>query len=196
MIITEQTDKSAKKLIHLENKLRLEAMVFLANPKIYFDEIQREFSNLSRSSLINLLNELKKDYNYINSALKLQIFNDLSARFILKDQVLQDPNLDKFTAGKDLSPNEIKTLAFICYFQPVEAQEVYDLIGRGSKLAVKNLKKRDFIKENRISYSILNENSEEIQKKVSNLSTTPTLAHYLNVRNDPEIIRNYIEKNM
>ena len=71
-----------------------------------------------------------------------------------------------------------------------------DFIGRGTKKALKNLYKQHLIKYNITEYSVLNENGDEVSRKVKIYTTTADLAQYLGVKNDPEVIRNSIEKKM
>lgn len=177
-------------------KLKIEACIFQAGNDISLKDIQRNIPSLSIPELRDVIDELKNDYQSNSSGLRLKYFTKDTVGFTIEESLFREPIIESFTRGKDLSPSELKTLAFVGYFQPVEDREVIELVGRGSKKALKSLEKRTFIKKEKQSYEILDENGDSNEIRVNVYATTPQLALYLGVENNPEVIKNWIEKFM
>ncbi len=181
---------------HSEAKLILEARIFRANEKISIQTLHDQLPRMTKKEIRSLIHELIEDYKQNDGAFRLRFVDQSHVIFAVKDTLLKDPLIESYTAGKDLTPGELKTLAFICYFQPVEKQEIHDLVGRGSKKALQTLKRRNFIQTSQESYEILNEDMEPEMHSVLIYSTTPQLADYLGVKNDPDAIKNHISNFM
>ena len=173
----------------IEVKLQLEALIFLAGNKVSIDELQRHFKNLKRKDIVDLIRLLQEEYSKRNGALELYFYNKNAVGFRLRDAIHREPIVKSFTAGTEFKPSELKTLAFVGFFQPVEKHEILDLVGRGSKKAINTLKIRDFIQAEKAEYSVVNAKGEEELLVADVFTTTERFAQYFGVKNDITIIK-------
>ena len=180
----------------IEIKLQLEALIFLAGNKINIDEVQRNFKDLKRKDIVHLIKLLQQEYSNRNGALELYFYSNNAVGFRIKDAIHREPIVKSFTAGKEFDPIELKTLSLIGYFQPMEQYSILELAGRGSKKALNNLKIRGFIQAEKEEYSVLNAMGEEELFSVDIYTTTERFAQYFGVKDDPAIIKDWIEQNM
>ena len=180
----------------IEVKLQLEALIFLAGNKITVDQLQKSFKDLNRKDLVFLIQVLQQEYSERHGALELYFYSKNSIGFRLKDAIHREPIVKSFTVGKEFNPIELKTLAFVGFFQPVEKEAIHDLVGRGSKKAINNLKIRDFIYAEKEEYLVLNGEGEEILLSTDIFKTTERFAKYFGVKNDIDTIKDWIERCM
>ena len=177
----------------LEYGLKIEAALFLKQKPLSYSQLQDRFPELNKSHLQKIIKALIKRYQNIDSVLEIYQLNENSVGFRLNYSILSDPAVIKFTRGQDMTEAEVKTLAYVAYNQPVEELEILEMVGRGSKKALRNLRKNGFITFVRSKQTVLNEDGEEKAIKIKEFGTTPLFAEYFGIPNDINYIRENLE---
>ncbi|MCK5347673.1 MAG: SMC-Scp complex subunit ScpB, partial [Candidatus Heimdallarchaeota archaeon] len=162
--------ESLSKDRYFEWKLLVEAALFKAGKKISVEELCEGLKIIPKSRIAQIVNELISDYEQYNSALEIYQYNSNTFGFQVKNEIMHDHGVSNFMEGQNFKPNEIKTLAFIAYNQPIELQDVIDFIGKAAKKSVNRLKREGFIQITSNAYTVLNENGEEVNLKTKELS--------------------------
>jgi chromosome segregation and condensation protein ScpB len=177
-------------------KMKIEAFLFI-NPRSFsLEDLSSAIPEIPTSSLPNLLEELMLDYDSLNNALEIHDFGDGTYSFQVRNSIIHEKGVIRFTKGKELKKSEIETLAFIAYNQPIELNDIIDIYGKTVKKKLKLLEIKQFIKKKKETYNILNELGEEIKITVEVYLTTQKFADYFEVKNDIEQIRNKIQEIM
>ena len=122
-------------------KKQVEAILFTTGKFMSQDEIAKHL-NSSSQEIINVLEELKKDYLEKDSALTLQIQDNLFKLNIKKEFGFLT---NKLLEQKDMDSPTTKTLAIIAYKSPVSQSEVIKLRGNKAYDHISNLKESGLI---------------------------------------------------
>ncbi|UYP45079.1 Segregation and condensation protein B [Candidatus Lokiarchaeum ossiferum] len=178
---------------YFEWKLLIEAALFKAGKEISIEELSIGLKTIPKKIIIKIINELISDYNSYDSAIEIYQFSSNSFGMQVKTTIMHEVGVIKFTEQQKFKPNEIKTLAFIAYNQPIELQDVVDFIGKAAKKSVNSLKKEGFVNISINSYNALNEAGEEVKIKTKVISTTKIFADYLGIPNEKNLIKKKIQ---
>ncbi len=175
-------------------KLLVEAALFKAGKKTSIDDLFLGLKIVPKHEITKIIKELISDYEHYNSALEIYQYDSKTFGLQVKNEIMHDHGVSNFMEGQNFKPNEIKTLAFIAYNQPIELQDVIDFVGKAAKKSVNSLKREGFIQIAKNTYSVLNENGKEVDLRTKELSTTKIFADYLGIANDVNLIKEKIQK--
>lgn len=179
---------------YFEFKLLVEAALFKAGKEISIEQLFIGLKIIPKKIIRNIIKELISDYNLYNSALEIYQYNSDTFSLQVKTEIMSEVGVINFTEQQKFKPNEIKTLAFIAYNQPIELQDVVDFIGKAAKKSVNSLKKEGFVSISTNSYGVLNEDGEEIKMKTKEISTTKIFSDYLGIPNEMNLIKEKIQE--
>ncbi len=175
-------------------KLLVEAALFKAGKKTSIDALFLGLKIVPKHEITKIIKELISDYEHYNSALEICQYDSNTFGLQVKNEIMHDHGVSNFMEGQNFKPNEIKTLAFIAYNQPIELQDVIDFVGKAAKKSVNSLKREGFIQIAKNTYSVLNENGKEVDLRTKELSTTKIFADYLGIANDVNLIKEKIQE--
>ena len=125
-----------------DSKKKIEAILFVTGKFMDLDEISKLCGIGSVGIVKNAINELKKDYENMNSALEIFSENGKWKLNIKKEfNYLTTSLLD----SSEMDPTTTKTLALIAYKQPVLQSEIIKMRGNGAYDHIKMLKEQEFV---------------------------------------------------
>lgn len=170
------------KMSNFEQKMHLEAALFLSNQGISIADLSRKM-NLSPKTIRKLVIELINDYQ--NQSESLEIYEDEDIIHMqVRNEIMRDPRLLKFLHSPKLKPGEIKTLGYIAINQPIDQQDIIDFIGISAKRSIRELSKQNFISMSKIQMKYLDENGKERKKSIKEFKTTQIFAEYFGIENN------------
>ena len=175
-----------------ENLINLLEVYFFSNLNIVkLQNIKkiRDFKDIPEKSIISYIQELKSRYNEYAGAIEIVEISKNAYKMQLKPQIYEKKEISNFTLKKPLTSLEIQILGFIAYNQPIEKGDVIDIYGTGAKKKISFLKTNGFIKEENDEFRYEDEEGKEIIEKTKLYWTTPYFAHYFQVEDDIEKIR-------
>ena len=167
---------------NFEQKMHLEAALFLSNQGISISDLSRKM-NLSPKTIRKLVLEIIIDYKNHSESLEI-IENEDIICMQVKNEIMREPGLIKFLHSPKLKPGEIKTLGYIAINQPIEQQDIIDFVGISAKRSIRELYKQNFISMTKIQMKYLDENGKERKKSIKEFKTTQIFAEYFGIENN------------
>jgi len=167
---------------NFEQKMHLEAALFLSNQGISIAELSRKM-NLSPKTVRKLANELINDYQNLWGSLEIYENEEIISMRVRND-IMIDTKLTNFLHSPKLKTGEIKTLGYIAINQPIEQQDIIDFVGISAKRSIQQLFKQNFIVMSKIQNKYLDENGKERKKTSKEFKTTQFFADYFGIENN------------
>lgn len=125
----------------------LEGLLFLVGEEGIDIKSIAEVLEISEEEVINLLQELKNDYENSDRGIKLKRLGGLFKLTTKEEHKDYYTKLTEVSKVKNLSQSALETLAIIAYNEPITRHEVDELRGVSSAGIIRNLVAKDFIKE-------------------------------------------------
>ena len=169
----------------LEDKMKVEAAVFMTPEGLSAELIAQRMPTITKERATQILFQLAQDYHNYGGGLRVVSDDGIVYKFDIKHTIEAEPEIQKIYGGNQFTPNEIKTLAFIGYNQPVEYQDIVDFLGISVKKTIKSLLAQDLI-----------EKTSNKSAKMGEYITSRKFAVLLDVENKPEIIKSQIQNFM
>ncbi|MHA1612618.1 MAG: SMC-Scp complex subunit ScpB [Promethearchaeota archaeon] len=185
--------KTRNPVQQFQYKRCIEAALFIAGSPISVEMLSQRLRDIPYDQIEPLILELIRDYQNEDTALEIYQFAPHTFGFQVRNHVISDPSIAKFTKGSDFTPTEVKTLAFLASNQPIEGRDVTEFLGSGCKKAMRNLLSRGFIQMKKKSYIILNESEKEKKINIREYTTTQLFADYFDVPNQIDLIKEKLE---
>lgn len=185
--------KTRNPIQQFQYKRCIEAALFISGSPISVEMLSHRLRDVPHDQIEGLILELIKDYQEEDTALEIYQYAPHTFGFQVRNHVISDPSIAKFTKGSDFTPTEVNTLAFLALNQPIEGRDVTEFIGAGAKKSMKTLLTRGFIRMKKKSYTILNESEQEKRVNIKEYSTTQLFADYFGVANQIELIKEKLE---
>ena len=183
-------------VIRTHHKTRIEALLFSSHQGMHLQQIMAAFPNFTNEDLLSIIRELILDYQAYNSALEIIENEPNHFCFQVKHAVMTNPELNRFTKGVDFTSSEIQLLAYIGYNQPINQQDLIDVLGTKIKKILKKIEMAKMIEycENK---SVTFHNGEEsVTMEVTGYVTTKKFADYFNIPNDLDAIKALFQESM
>ncbi len=157
----------------------VEAVLFSSDKPMRVGEIAK-IANLKPEEVSKAMKKLRKHYDERNGAIEIVRIGN---KYVM--QLKDDYAEYGYKMGKrELTDEELKTLAIIAYYQPITQSELRKLRGSRVYQHVDELKKRGLI------YS-------KVQGRTSVLRTTKRFAEYFGIdASKPEDIKKFFEEKM
>lgn len=189
------TDDNAL-VIRSHHKTRIEALLYSSHQGMHIQQILAAFPGFTPDDLKNLIHELMLDFQAYNSALEIIENEPNHFCFQVKHAVMTNPELNRFTKGVDFTSSEIQLLAYIGYNQPINQQDLIDVLGTKIKKSIKQLEAVKMI-ENCDNKSVTFHIGEEsVTMEVTGYVTTKKFADYFNIPNDLDAIKALFQESM
>ena len=176
-----------------QHKRCIEAALFLAGSPISIEMLSKMIRDVPVELIEPLIQDLIQDYQEEDTVLEIYQFTPHTYGFQVRNTVISEPGIGRFTKGSDFTASEVKTLAFLASNQPIEGRDVIEFIGTGAKKAMKTLLTRGFIRMKKKSYTVLDESAKEKKVNIREYSTTQLFADYFDVPNQIEIIKEKLD---
>lgn len=128
-------------------KAVLEGLLFVSGNEGLNIKQLIEIIDISEQEILNLINELKEDYQSDSRGITIEYFGNnykLTTKSIHKDYYQK---LAELTNIRNLSQSALETLAIIAYNEPVTRMQVDELRGVSSSQVIRNLIAKDLVKE-------------------------------------------------
>ena len=128
-------------------KAVLEGLLFIVGDEGLNTNQISEILEVKEDEVLNLIDELKKDYSDENRGIELKKLGDsykLTTKEIHKDYYQK---LSELTDVRNLSQSALETLAIIAYNEPITRLQVDQLRGVNSAQMIRSLVAKDFVKE-------------------------------------------------
>jgi segregation and condensation protein B len=185
--------KTRNQVQQFQYKRCIEAALFISGSPISVEMLSHRLRDIPCDKIEPLIFELIRDYQKEDTALEIYQFAPHTFGFQVRNHVISDPSIAKFTKGSDFTPTEVRTLAFLASNQPIEGRDVTEFIGSGAKKAMKTLLTRGFIQMKKKFYTILNESEKEKKINIREYTTTQLFADYFDVPNQTDLIKEKLE---
>ena len=178
----------------MEWKMLVEACLFMSPTPMTLEVLGKKVREIPFDRLPSIVKSLQDDYKQAEGALEIYQYDANTYCIQVKAEIIHYPEVIKFTQGKDLTSREISTLAFVCYNQPIEMQDMVDLLGKFVKKSLKTLLKRQFLAKKKEKIEFMDENDKPQIFQTTVYVTTPKFAEYLGVPNDLDEIRRTLDE--
>jgi chromosome segregation and condensation protein ScpB len=166
----------------LEDKMQVEAALFMTPEGLSAELIAQRMPTITKRRAAQILFQIAQDYQNYGGGLRVVSEDGTTFKFDIIHPIEAEPEIQKIYGGNQFTPNEIKTLAFIGYNQPVEYQDIVDFLGTSVKKPIKSLLAQQLI-----------EKTDNKSAKMGEFITSRKFAVLLDVENKPEIIKSQIK---
>ncbi|MGC8580870.1 MAG: SMC-Scp complex subunit ScpB [Thermoplasmata archaeon] len=132
-----------------ENAKKVEAILFLYPSPCSYSEIMEKLDIKNESSLIEILESLKNDYESRNSALEV-VYQDNIVFLRLKDEY---KHLIKNFSDVPFNAKQLKIIVYIMFKEPVKQSDVINALGESYRDDLNELKKMKYIEVKKVNNS-------------------------------------------
>jgi chromosome segregation and condensation protein ScpB len=177
-----------------ETRMKLEAVLFSVPDGLTISELHNVASHLSVESLTKQLESLKEQYQNYQGSLEVVLNPNHKYQIRVKHAIMTRKEVNCFTRGEIFTQNEVDLLSFIAYNQPIELQDIVDLLGSKVKKYVKNLEEKGFIQYVDQYPMIFRVEGHEETIPTSGYITTAEFADYFSIPNEIWFIKEYFDQ--
>jgi len=124
----------------------IEAIIFVSDKPVTFDEIHKVLDDYSKDDLIGVIEELKEDYKNQNHGIRII---ELAGGYQFATDPVAAPHLGKLYRERQshkLSKASMETLAIIAYRQPITRSEIEAIRGVNVEGTIDTLFEKNLIK--------------------------------------------------
>ena len=123
----------------------IEALIFATETPLTIEKIEEIFPDLKRNEIVNLFQELVREYNNRQGGICIQ---EVAGGFRFQTRVEMAPWIGKLKALRplSLSPSAMETLAVVAYRQPVVKADIDRIRGVDTGGALKGLMEKKLLR--------------------------------------------------
>jgi|GEM_PF-4610351 len=132
-----------------EDAKKVEAILFLYPSPCSYSEIMEKLNIKDESTLVEILESLKKDYESRNSALEV-VYQENLVFIRLKEEY---KHLIKNLGDVPFNAKQLKILVYIMFKEPVKQSDVINTLGESYRDDLSELKKMKYIEVKKVNNS-------------------------------------------